>query len=283
MTVDDQLYQAQKLLEGAGVATARLDALILLEDVTGKDRAWLLAHPEHRLPPAQQAKLTKLLKRRARHTPLAYLRGTTEFYGRNFVITPAVLEPRPESETMIYLLVGLSSAGKLQPKKGKEGQGVLKIADVGAGSGALGITAKLELPKGLQAAVDLLEIDPEAVTIAKTNVEKHTTNISVIRSDLLEASAKDYDVLLCNLPYVPDSHTVNEAAMHEPQVAIFGGPDGLDIYRRLFKQVSELKKQPLYILIEALPPQQDSLRTMAARTGYGLENTDDFIQVFARA
>lgn len=280
--MNDWLKQAGAILEEAGVATARLDALVLLEDVTGKDRAWLLAHPEHRLPAAQQAELTKLLKGRAKHTPLAYLRGTTEFYGRNFVITPAVLEPRPESETMIDLLGGLSSAGKLRAENGKEGGNVLKIADVGAGSGALGITAKLEFPKGRKVVVDLLEIDPEAAKIAKTNVEKHTTSISVIRSDLLEGSAMDYDVLLCNLPYVPDGHTVNQAAMHEPRIAIFGGPDGLDIYRRLFKQVSGLKKQPLYILIEALPPQQDSLRTIAEQAGYGLEKTDDFIQVFAR-
>ncbi len=282
MTIKDQLYRAQKLLEAAGIATARLDALVLLEDVTGKDRAWLLAHPEHGLPTAQQAKLTKLLKERASHTPLAYVRGTTEFYGRNFVITPAVLEPRPESETMIDLLGQLSSAGKLQPENSNTGGNVLRIADVGAGSGALGITAKLEFPKGREVAVDLLEIDPEAVKIAKTNVEKHTTSISVIRSDLLERSTKDYDVLLCNLPYVPDGHTVNEAATHEPRIAIFGGPDGLDIYRGLFEQVHRLKKQPLYILTEALPPQHDGLRTIAEQAGYGLEKTDDFIQVFAR-
>jgi release factor glutamine methyltransferase len=283
MNTGDWLKQGATKLEQAGIGTARLDALVLLEDVTGKNRAWLLAHPEHRLPAAQQAKLTKLLKQRAGHTPLAYVRGTTEFYGRNFVITPAVLEPRPESETMIDLLGGLSSVGKLRLENGKESGNVLKIADVGAGSGALGITAKLEFPKDRQVAVDLLEIDPEAAKVAKTNVEKHTTSISVISSDLLEQSAKDYDVLLCNLPYVPDDHTVNKAAMHEPRIAIFGGPDGLDIYRRLFKQIHQLKKQPLYILIEALPPQHDSLRTIAEQAGYGLEKADDFIQVFARS
>jgi release factor glutamine methyltransferase len=278
----DHLREAAQKLELAGIGTARLDALVLLEDVTGKDRAWLLAHPEHGLTRAQQAELTKLLNRRARHTPLAYLRGTTEFYGRNFVITPAVLEPRPESETMIDLLGGLSSAGKLQAENGKKGGNALKIADVGAGSGALGITAKLEFPKGREVAVDLLEIDPKAVRIAKINVEKHTTTISVISSDLLERSAKDYDVLLCNLPYVPDGHTINEAAMHEPRIAIFGGPDGLDIYRKLFEQVRGLKKQPLYILTESLPPQHDGLQSIADQAGYALEKTDDFIQVFAR-
>lgn len=280
MKVDDWLAAASKKLEAAGIGTARLDALVLLEDVTGKDRGWLLANPEHRLTAAQQAKLTKLLSRRAEHTPLAYVRGMTEFYGRNFVITPAVLEPRPESETMIDLLGQLSAAGQLEPQDGQNTPETLKIADVGAGSGALGITAKLEFPKGKKVAVDLLEIDPEALKIAKTNVEKHTTSIRTIRSDLLSSSDKDYDVLLCNLPYVPDSHTVNQAALHEPKIAIFGGQDGLNLYRKLFGQIKGLKKQPLYILTESLPPQHEALALIAEQHGYESERSDDFIQLF---
>jgi release factor glutamine methyltransferase len=186
---------------------------------------------------------------------------------------------------MIDLLGELSATGKLGPESGKtgaSGQKILKMADVGAGSGALGITAKLEFPRGREVAVDLLEIDPEAMKVARINVEKHTTNISVIRSDLLESSGKDYDVLLCNLPYVPDGFTVNKAALREPHLAIFGGPDGLDLYRRLFLQAGGLEKQPLYILTESMPPQHDALRDIAKAAGYLLERRDDFIQVFRR-
>src|SRR3954469_15390619 len=104
MKIDQWLASATKKLEQAGIGTARLDALILLEDIIDKDRAWLLAHPEHEIPAAKIAKLEKLLNRRAGHEPLAYVRGRTEFYGREFFITPAVLEPRPESETMIDCL-----------------------------------------------------------------------------------------------------------------------------------------------------------------------------------
>jgi release factor glutamine methyltransferase len=283
MTINKWLRSSASTLEQAGIGTARLDALVLLEDVTERDRAWLLANPEHKLATPEQSKLTKLLKKRTIHTPLAYVRGKTEFYGRNFVITPAVLEPRPESETMIDVLGQLSATGRLTPKTsktGRRGRKTLKIADVGAGSGALGITAKLEFPKSQKVAVDLLEIDSGAAKIARINVEKHTTNISVIRSDLLEASDKDYDILLCNLPYVPDKHTVNQAAMREPKIAIFGGPDGLDIYRRLFQQVKKLRDQPLYILTESLPPQHDALAVIAKDAGYALDSEDDFIQVF---
>jgi release factor glutamine methyltransferase len=265
-TVQHWLKAAEAKLVQAGISTARLDALVLLEDVTGIDRAKLLAEPDQEISKAKQAKLKKLLASRAQHVPLAYVRGWTEFYGRKFVITPAVLEPRPESETMIDLL-------KKLPDLPSEPY----IADVGSGSGALGITAKLELPK---AAVELLEIDEKAVEVAKINVDLHTTSIATIQSDLLEETDTNFNVLLCNLPYVPDDYHINASALHEPKIAIFGGPDGLDVYRKLFKQVQKRAVQPLYILSEALPPQHPPLAEIAQAHGYQLQRSDDFIQVF---
>lgn len=276
MNVSQWLREAQRQLETAGIGTARLDALVLLEDVCGVDRAKLLAEPDHALTAAQQAKLAKLLKRRAAHEPLAYLRGFTEFYGRRFVITAAVLEPRPESETMIDQLLDLSKAGLLGSGKRQK----LRLADVGAGSGALGITAKLELP---EAEIELLEIDPKALKIAKTNVDLFTLPIKVLKSDLLIQSAGNYDVLLSNLPYVPDGFHINEAALREPHIAIFGGPDGLDLYRKLFQQLTTAPKQPLFILTESLPPQHPGLRDIAKRFGYRQRQKNDFIQVFERS
>lgn len=276
MRSNDWLNQATKKLQSNGIGTARLDALVLLEDVIGTDRGRLLAEPERELTTAQADKLEKLLKWRAQHEPLAYVRGKTEFYGREFMITPAVLEPRPESETMIELLKQLAKAGKLPTRN----RNLLKIADVGAGSGALGITAKLEFSGIYEVAIDLLEIDPKAAAVAKTNVDKFTMNARIILSDLLENAKRDYDILLCNLPYVPDNYLVNEAAQHEPRIALFGGPDGLDLYRRLFDQVALLAVQPLYILTESLPAQHTTLEVIASEQNYLLAITDDFIQVF---
>jgi release factor glutamine methyltransferase len=266
MTTGIWLAKSTQKLTQAGVGTARLDALVLLEDVTGRDRAWLLAHPEQEISADELAKLDKLLTRRATHEPLAYVRGRTEFYGRDFKITPAVLEPRPESETMIDLLKKLPD---LPPKP--------MVADIGTGCGAIGITAALELTN---IEIDLLEIDPKAIKVAKMNVDKFTLSISVIKSDLLDAAAKQYDVLLCNLPYVPDDFRINRAASHEPAIAIFGGADGLDLYRRLFQQINTLKNKPLYILTESLPPQHAALADIATVADYRLLKVDDFIQVF---
>lgn len=268
MTVVSWLKSAARDLEQAGISTARLDAMILLEDVTSIDRAFLLAKPDQQLTAGQIAKLNNLLSKRARHIPLAYLRGRSEFYGREFVITPAVLQPRPETETLIDEL------RKLQDIPVKP-----YIVDVGTGSGCLGITAALELPAAL---VELVEIDDEAAEVAQMNVDKFTLNLTVTMGHLLDQTSSVADILLCNLPYVPDGYQVNEAAGHEPRIALFGGKDGLDLYHELFNQVSSLKKQPLYILSESFPSQHTQMRSMASEAGYETISENDFILVQKR-
>jgi release factor glutamine methyltransferase len=283
INVADWLKQATKQLERQKVSTARLDALVLLEDQLGKDRAYLLAHPELKISVRDQDELTNLLSRRAEHEPLSYIRGHSEFYGREFVITSDVLEPRPESETMIDMvkeLVDSQSASDLLAHNSTNKASKLRIADVGCGSGALGITAKLELSN---VEVDLLEIDPSAIEVAKINVDKFTLNISVLESDLLAQSPQNYHILLCNLPYVPDEHPINKAAEYEPVLAIFAGFDGLYQYRRLFSQAAKLASQPLYILSEAFPPQHKQLKVEAAKQGYKLRQTVDFVQLYELA
>ncbi len=276
MTTGQSLLGAIKKLEQAGIGTARLDALVLLEYVTGQDRALLLAEPNHRMTPAEITKLNNVLSRRAHHEPIAYIIGSCEFYGRSFLINSSVLQPRPESETMIDLLKQVvSSLPNSNPSND-----LVAIADVGTGCGALGITASLELPK---LKVDLVDIDKKALKIAQINVDKYTMTLSVIESNLLDRTTSDYHILMANLPYVPDTHTVNQAARYEPPLAIFGGHDGLAIYRRLFRQVAKRQNQPLYILTECLPPQHDQLSQVAAQAGYKTARTDDFINVFELA
>lgn len=277
MRSDVQLKAAQGQLKKAAIGTARLDALVLLEDVVGKDRGWLLAHPEFELSKAQEKKLDKLIERRAAHEPLAYIRGKTEFYGREFIINEHVLEPRPESETMISLL------RKLANRKRETGNRKITIMDVGTGSGALAITAKLEV---LSANVIATDIDPNCLKVARKNASKLTADVQFLRGDLLaplEPAKIKNSTLLCNLPYVPDSFRINPAAMNEPRIAIFGGPDGLDIYRKLFQQIDELRAKPEFILTESMPPQHEKLVQIASASGYHLTKTDDFIQLFELA
>ena len=264
MKISDWLRQATKSIQDAGIGTARLDALVLLEDVLDKNRAHLLAHPNLELTDVQITALAGQIARRVRHEPLAYIRGRTEFYGRQFLINSHVLEPRPESETMIDLLKSLT---KQQP---------FSVTDVGAGSGALGITAKLELPN---LTVDLLEIDDNALKMCEKNKQHLNANVSVISSDLLKKAPRDYDVILANLPYVPDHYQINQAAAMEPRIAIFGGPDGLDLYRRLFSELYSVN-YPKFVLTESLPFQHTELTNIAAQNGYTQIQEEDFIQMF---
>lgn len=268
MKANSWLTDAQAQLEQAGIATARLDALVLLEDCLQTDRVRILAHPDTPLTAAQAATLSEQLARRCRHVPLSYIRGKTEFYGREFYLNDSVLEPRPESETMIDMLKEL-------------GRPAAAIADIGTGSGALAVTAKLELPDSSVAAVD---IDDACLRVAARNASQHRAAIRLFPGDLLQPFLQKScnfvpDVLLCNLPYVPDNFQINRAATHEPSLALFGGQDGLDVYRRLFAQAAQLPVMPL-ILTESLPPQHPALAAIAADYGCAQHTEQDFIQLF---
>jgi release factor glutamine methyltransferase len=265
MLLKDALAENENRLTKAGISSARLDTLILLEDMLHKDRAWLLAHPEALITDAQARRLSRRVERRAKHVPLAYIRGFSEFYGRNFKVNRHVLEPRPESETMIELLKKLHL-----PKKPA-------IADIGTGNGAIGITAALEFPGS---KVDLYDISSGALAVAKHNVHLHELHLHVRKMNLLRRPLRPYDAILANLPYVPDHWKINEAAMAEPKIAIFGGKDGLEIYRKFFHQLQRFTWKPKYVLTESLPPQHPALTEIATQNGFKLYKTEDFIQVF---
>lgn len=267
MTIKSWLAVTKKELRTADIRTAELDALVLLEDCIGISRASILAHPETRLTSPQITKLTKQVQRRKKHEPLAYIRGKTEFYGREFIVNRYTLEPRPETETMIELL-----------KKRKLGEKVV-IADIGTGSGAIAIIAQLELPNSTVLATD---ISPVCTKITNQNSQSHNVNIKCFQGDLLAPLVdQKVDVLLCNLPYVPNDFGINKAALHEPKLAIFGGPDGLDLYRKLFVQLNEREQKPLYIFTESLPFQHEKLAEIAQDFGYHAIDQEDFIQVFS--
>lgn len=269
------LRQYTNRLEAAGIGTARLDCLVLLEDATGKDRSWLLAHPDHTVQGPTLEALELSILRRITHEPLAYIRGKTEFYGREFCINNDVLEPRPESETMIDLLKQLIEVQKPKPKS------QFTVVDVGTGSGALGITAALEVPNSKVIATD---IDSKCLKVARQNAQNLDANVKFYQGNLLDpVPASSFQLptsILANLPYVPDHYHINEAAGMEPRVAIFGGMDGLDIYRKLFAQVTQYPNPPLYILTESIPFQHKSLAKIARNCGFVEAQDEDFIQVF---
>jgi release factor glutamine methyltransferase len=267
MNSDQWLIRSADRLKGIGIESARLDALILLSDVLGKDRTHLLAHPELKLSAAHQKQLELLLKRRINHEPLAYIRGKVEFYGRELTVNKHVLVPRPESEDMIELL--------------NEYGDIPIIIDVGTGSGALAISAALARP---QAQVYAIDIDENCLELAKQNAQMLGADITFVHSDLLRNFSafnnEQSTIVLANLPYVPDNYPINSAATHEPSLALFGGKDGLDLYRIMFDQLSEYDDQEIIVLTESLESQHNALDGIARNYGFVLGKTAGLIQSF---
>lgn len=267
MTVGEYLNQSIARLKSVGISTARLDSLVLLEHATGQERAHLLAHPEALLDPTQMNQLNNFIAQREQHTPLAYIRGFAPFYGRNFAVNNHTLVPRPETETMITMLLNVRSNLPKAPR----------IADIGTGSGCLGITVALEIP---DAQVSLYDIDKNALAIATKNAHDHNTRVHIAQSDLLEAADEPFDVLLANLPYVPSHYTINTAASHEPELALFAGEDGLDLYRSFWQQIAARSNRPQHVFTESLPFQHDPLAALASQADYSLSDTNDLVQHF---
>jgi release factor glutamine methyltransferase len=261
----DFLAEATKTLRTAGIDSARLDVMILLEDAIGRNRAYLLAHPEHPLTAGQTDTLHTQVRRRAQHLPLAYIRGTAPFYGRMFTVNEQVLVPRPETEAMIDMLKALP-LGKAP-----------RIADIGTGSGCIGITAKLELPA---ANVWLYDIDFAALLVAKSNAHDLHAAVHTAQADLLQDVTEPFDLIATNLPYVPTTLAINEAAKHEPELALFAGSDGLDAYRAFWQQLGARSQKPTYVLTESLIIQHAKLAALASLAGYKLTGTDHLVQQF---
>lgn len=275
MKINDWLSQATKKLVAAGVESARLDALLLVGDELGKSKAWILAHDQDEITPDKIAILGEKLARRSTHEPLAYIRQTVEFYGRTFAISPDVLVPRPESESIISLLNSVVQYCD-QP---------LRITDIGTGSGCLAITAKKEHPS---AAVQAVDISAAALRVARQNAKTHNVEIEFLESDLLSAIEQPLHtpgswIFLANLPYVPEDYPTSLSTAHEPFVALFSEQNGLAHYDKLFMQAARYPTPPDFIITESLYSQHEALVEIAHKNNYHLVQSQDLCQVYRYA
>ena len=270
MSVGEFLKVNTARLHEAGINTARLDCLVLLSDILNTNSAHVLAHLGSPLTNRQQHALERAIQRRTAHEPLAYIRNTCDFFGRSFYINRHTLVPRPESESMIELL---------QEMPALPGE---TIIDVGTGSGSLAITAKLERP---QATVIGLDISTRSLAAAKRNAVSLNADVRFMQSNLLKSLPNHQPApvtLLCNLPYVPTSYLINRAATYEPPVALFGGVDGLTLYRRFFTQLDAWSAGAVCAITESLTQQHEALATMAKKHRFRLSGTNGLAQRFTR-
>jgi release factor glutamine methyltransferase len=265
MTIADWLIETMVKLGKAGVDSPRRDALVLLEDVLEKDRTWVLAHSEDKLTATNLKKVNELVARRIKREPLAYIRGRAWFYGRFFDVNPDVLIPRPETEGLVELVLGATKLKKA------------KVADIGCGSGVIGITLKLERPNW---RIDLIDIDKKALEIAQKNCQNHKVELEIIESDLLEGLETNYDIIVANLPYVPDGLITSPEIETEPKIALFAGEDGLEVYRKFWNQVEKLTKKPKTIALESLESQHMIMAGLAQKSEYILTKTQGLAQLY---
>jgi release factor glutamine methyltransferase len=251
--------------------TPRLDAELLLAHILGWDRARLLAEGRAPLNEAQQSAFRELVGRRAALEPVAYLTGHKEFYGLEFVVDQRVLVPRPETELLVDLALAIA-----RRKTKDEGRrtgighpssfvfGRLSIADIGTGSGAIAVALAIYLPEARIVAID---ISRDALEVARGNVERHGVagRVRLIEGDLIEPLREPADMLISNPPYTILAEIDEGVRRHEPHRALDGGPDGLDIYRRLLAQAPSKLKPHGAMLLEIGATQGAAVVELARR------------------
>ncbi len=252
MTLHTALLQGTKLLEEAAVAAPRLTAEVLLSHAIHRERVFLYAHPEEELTEVGWIHYGRYLHERIEGKPTQYITKRQEFYGREFIVGPDVLIPRPETEHLVEAAIAKIRPGDV-------------VLDVGVGSGAIAVTLALETP----ARVLATDISLPALRVAAANARLLKAEVTLLAADLTSCvRPASIDVLVSNPPYVPQADEKDlqrEVRDYEPHIALFAGPSGLDVYERLIEQARTVLRRGGWLLLElgynSLGPVRDMLST----------------------
>ncbi len=227
MDIRTALLQGRQLLEQAKVEAPRLNAEVLLAHAIGCNRTWLYAHSDEELRELWWIHYGRYLHQRMQGKPTQYITGRQEFYGREFRVSPDVLIPRPETEHLVETALPWATGN---------------VLDIGTGSGAIAITLALETG----AHVFATDISEAAVRVACRNARHLTSTVHFAVCDLGSALPSGrFDLIVSNPPYVPERGSEDlprEVRDYEPRLALFGGPEGLDVYSRLIPEAARLLK-----------------------------------------
>lgn len=245
MLIKEVYDKATLKLEQANIENARLNAEVLICNIYNWDRSKFYLNLFEEMQQGEIAQLDELITRRIKHEPLQYITGIQNFYGRDFKVNSDVLIPRPETELLIEELI--KEVNSLS--KGTE----ITAVDIGTGSGAIAITLALENKNWKVYAVD---ISAEALQVAEKNAENLKANVVFLQGDLLTSLIdKDIyvDIIVSNPPYIPNKdipQLMPEVRNYEPLIALNGGIDGLDFYRKLLIDSKKILKKSGIIVFE---------------------------------
>lgn len=243
MNIKDKLKSAADLLEGAGVENPALDARVLLSAALRRGREYSFSYPEHRLSGDEEEEFAAMIKRRLGREPVSRIIGKREFWGLEFSLSPAVLDPRPDSETVIEAVI------RLTPDTSKP----LKILDLGTGSGCLLAALLKEYPNSSGVGIDASET---ALAIARENA--YTLGVGG-RAEFIQGnwcsplgSGRDFDLVVSNPPYIKrgDIPGLEPEIRFDPEQALDGGIDGLDRYREIGGQVGKFMAGGALLVVE---------------------------------
>jgi release factor glutamine methyltransferase len=258
--IDACVAAGRQRLREAGISAeeAGLDARLLAERALGRNTARLLSYGAQAPPPGFDATYDALIERRARREPTAYILGSKEFWALRFDVSPAVLVPRPETE-----LVVAAALDRLPVA-----DAAVRIADVGTGSGCLAVALAVERPNAQVVATD---VSRAALVVASANARRHgvSSRVRLIASDLLGTDDSDFDVIVSNPPYIPDRDRdalPPEVRDYEPASALFAGPDGLTMIRRLLPLAGERLIGEGWLIFEFGCGQADAITQLVAGT-----------------
>ena len=266
MIISEWLKIATKSLKTANIPSARLDAELILANTLRKNRTYLHAHLDEEIDPRRFDIANARLDLRLDRVPIAYILGYKEFYGRRFTVSPSVLIPRPESEDLISLFLELT-ASEIAEKV---------LIDVGAGSGCLGITAKLERSN---LSVILSDISKPALNIAEKNANALNADVHIQQQSLLNGQLKPVDYIFANLPYVDKSWDVSPELQYEPEIALFAEDEGLKLILQLISQAPRCLTPEGLLFIEADPQQHNRIIDEAVKNGFVKERVLNYILV----
>lgn len=267
-TLDTLLQQAVARLRAAGDDSPHICARALAQAVTGLDRTGLILAGPRPLAPEQAARLADAVARRCAGEPLAHILGKREFFGRDFAVTPDTLIPRPETE----LLVELALPHMQEAERRHPADAPLLLADLGAGSGCIGITLLAEQPRwqGL-----LLDISPEALAVARRNARTHgvARRLRCLTADMAHAplAPRSLHLLVSNPPYIAHaerSDVMDDVLRHEPHSALFSPDDGLAHLRAACRAAAEALVPGGRLLLEHGWRQGPAVRDMLVRSGF---------------
>lgn len=251
--------QAAERLAGCGIADARLEAEVLARHALGYDRAAYFAALREPLDAARQARIERLVGRRAQGEPLAYITGHREFYGLDFIVNPAVLIPRQETELLVDKALEWAASWAAE-----RGHNAPLVADVGTGSGAIAVALACVLPRARVCAIDA---SAAALAVADRNRRRHgvAERVALLQGDLLTALKPGVDVVVSNPPYIASAllSGLPREVRREPALALDGGQDGLRLTRRLIAQAARRLNRGGLLLAEIAPEQAEAALGLA--------------------